>query len=113
MKRWHRVVLVPLLGAASVSAFAAPHLSQHACHSYPFVKPAHEVTHDELMQELKDLSKVGYVEHAVDNDYPSDLEDAQQRLHTLYQHDCLAHRTTAASSQPAVPTQMQAGTQSN
>jgi hypothetical protein len=80
MKHWLRFALIPLLGAASVSAFAAPHLSQRACHRYPFVKPAHEVTHGELMQELKDLSLVGYEEHAVDNDYPSDLEAAQQRL---------------------------------
>ncbi|NIE66447.1 DUF4148 domain-containing protein [Burkholderia sp. Ax-1719] len=110
MKRWLRLVWIPLFGAASASAFAGPHLSQHACHSYPFVKPAHEVTHGELMQELKDLSKVGYVEHAVDNDYPSDLEAAQQRLGTLYQHDCLAHQT-AATVAPGMQATVQAGNQ--
>lgn len=112
MKRWHRFALIPLLGAASASAFAAPHLSQHACQSYPFVKPAHEVTHGELMQELKDLSRVGYVEHAVDNDYPSDLEAAQQRLNALYQHDCLAQQT-AEPARAGLQAQMQAGNQAN
>ncbi len=106
MKRWARFALIPLLGAVSISAFAAPHLSQRACHRYPFVRPAHEVTHGELMQELKDLSLVGYREHEVDNDYPSDLEAAQQRLGALYQHDCLAHQTAAA--QPGVQAQVQA-----
>ncbi|WP_321878221.1 hypothetical protein [Paraburkholderia bannensis] len=101
MKRWYRFALIPLLGAASVSAFATPHLSQRACHSYPFVKPAHEVTHGELMQEVKDLALVGYVNHAVDNEYPSDLEAAQQRLGTLYRHDCLEHQA-AANSEPAM-----------
>jgi hypothetical protein len=107
MKHWLRFALIPLLGAACVGAFAAPHLSQRACHRYPFVKPAHEVTHGELMQELKDLSLVGYEEHAVDNDYPSDLEAAQQRLDALYQHDCLAHQASA-TAQPGVQAQAQA-----
>jgi hypothetical protein len=105
MMRWLRFAVFPLLGAASVSAFAAPHLTPQACHSYPFVRPAHEVTHGELMQELKDLSLVGYQSHAVDNDYPSDLEAAQQRLNSLYRHDCAAQATT---TQPAPQTQAQA-----
>ncbi len=109
MKSWLKFALIPLLGAASVSAFAAPHLSPRACHSYPFVKPAHEVTHDELMQEIKDLSKVGYEEHAVDNNYPDDLEAAQQRLGTLYRHDCLPHQTAGnAQGQPQAQTRTQA-----
>ncbi|MDR3099055.1 MAG: hypothetical protein LBV73_18530 [Paraburkholderia sp.] len=103
MKRWLRFALFPLLGVASASAFAAPHLTPQACHSYPFVRPAHEVTHGELMQELKDLSLVGYQEHAVDNDYPSDLQAAQQRLDSLYRHDCLARSVT-----PVTQTQAQA-----
>ncbi|WP_321815428.1 MULTISPECIES: hypothetical protein [unclassified Paraburkholderia] len=110
MKHWLRFALIPLLGAASVSAFAAPHLSPRACHSYPFVKPAHEVTHGELMQEIKDLSLVGYEEHAVDNEYPSDLEAAQERLGKLYRHDCLAGQT---ATQDAPPAQIQARAQAN
>ncbi|WP_321886814.1 hypothetical protein [Paraburkholderia bannensis] len=106
MKRWYRFALIPLLGAASASALAAPHLSERACHSYPFVKPAHEVTHRELMQEVKDLALVGYESHGVDNEYPSDLEAAQQRLGKLYRHDCLQHQA-AATTEPA----MQAGVQ--
>jgi hypothetical protein len=108
MKRWLRFAVFPLLGAASVSAFAAPHLTPQACHSYPFVRPAHEVTHGELMQELKDLSLVGYGPHPVDNDYPFDLEAAQQRLSRLYRHDCVAQ---TATTQPARQTQAQAQTE--
>ncbi|MFD1561459.1 DUF4148 domain-containing protein [Paraburkholderia silviterrae] len=107
MKRWLKFALIPFLGVASASAFAAPQLTPHACHSYPFVRPAHEVTHGELMQELKDLSLVGYQEHAVDNDYPSDLQAAQERLSSLYRHDCLASPTASATQQPT-QTQAQA-----
>ncbi|HKU00149.1 MAG TPA: DUF4148 domain-containing protein [Paraburkholderia sp.] len=107
MKRWLRFALIPFLGIASASAFAAPHLTPQACHSYPFVRPAHEVTHGELMQELQDLSLVGYQEHAVDNDYPSDLQAAQQRLSSLYRHDCLA-RTAGSVTQQPTQTQAQA-----
>lgn len=107
MKRWLGFALIPFLGVASASAFAAPHLTPQACHSYPFVRPAHEVTHGELMQELRDLSLVGYQAHAVDNDYPSDLEAAQQRLGSLYRHDCLVG-TSASVSQQATQTQAQA-----
>lgn len=112
MKRWRRLVLIPFFGTANLSAFAAPHLSQHARHSYPFVKPAHEVTHGQLMQELKDLSKVGYVERAVDSHYPSDLEAAQRRLGTLYQHDCLPHHA-AATAQPGMQPRVSAGNQAH
>lgn len=94
-----KFALLPLIGAASASAFAAPHLTPRECHGYPFVRPAHEVTHQQLMQELHDLSLVGYDEHAVDNDYPSDLQAAEQRLAELYRQDCGA-RHTASTAQP-------------
>ena len=106
MKHWLKFALIPFLGVASASAFAAPHLTPQACHSYPFVRPTHEVTHSELMQELNDLSLVGYQPHAVDNDYPSDLETAQQQLGSLYRHDCLAR--PASSMTQAAQTQAQA-----
>ena len=106
MKRWLRFALIPFLGVASASAFATPRLTPQACHSYPFVRPAHEVTHGDLMQELKDLLLVGYQAHAVDNDYPSDLEAAQQRLSTLYRHDCIG-QSAATVTQQATQTQAQ------
>lgn len=43
-----------------MSAVAAPRLTQQECHSYPFVKPAHEVTHADLIRELGELEAVGY-----------------------------------------------------
>jgi len=57
------------------------------------------------MQELKDLSLVGYGPPAVANDYPTDLEAAQQRLDSLYRHDCVAQ---AAATLAAPQTQAQA-----
>ncbi|QGZ60215.1 DUF4148 domain-containing protein [Paraburkholderia acidiphila] len=85
----------------SVSAVAAPHLTQQECHSYPFVKTAHEVTHADLMRELKELEAVGYEPHAEDENYPADIEAAQQRLTDVYRSDCLPQHTAAAVTFPA------------
>ncbi|CAG9224353.1 conserved exported hypothetical protein [Paraburkholderia tropica] len=103
MKQLIRFALIPLIGAASAGAFAAPHLTPQECRGYPFTRPTHEVTHAQLMQELHDLSLVGYDEHAVDNDYPSDLEAAEQRLGDLYRQDCTARHTAAATPATAQP----------
>lgn len=101
MRSWLKFVWVPFVGAVSVSAVSAPHLTQQECHSYPFVKPAHEVTHADLIRELTELEAVGYEPHAEDDDYPADIEAAQQRLADVYRSDCLPQHTTAAVTFPA------------
>ncbi|MEM5313400.1 DUF4148 domain-containing protein [Paraburkholderia sp. JHI869] len=101
MRSWLKFAWVPFVGALSVSALAAPHLTQQECHSYPFVKPAHEVTHADLMRELTELEAVGYEPHAEDDNYPADIEAAQQRLADVYHSDCLPQHTAAAVTDPA------------
>jgi hypothetical protein len=96
MKSWLKFAWVPFVGALSMSAFAAPHLTPQECHSYPFVKPAREVTHADLVQELKELEAVGYEPRAEDDNYPSDIEAAQQRLDAMYQSDCRSQHTASA-----------------
>ena len=101
MKSWLKFVWVPFVGALSVSAVAAPHLTQQECHSYPFVKPAHEVTHADLIRELKELEAVGYEPSSDDETYPADIEAAEQRLSDEYRSDCLPQHTAAAVTFPA------------
>ena len=101
MKSWLKFVWVPFVGVVSVSAVAAPHLTQHECHSYPFVKPAHEVTHADLIRELKELEAVGYEPSSDDETYPADIEAAEQRLSDEYRSDCLPQHTAAAVTFPA------------
>lgn len=101
MKSWLKFVWVPFVGAVSVSAVAAPDLTQQECHSYPFVKPAHEVTHADLMRELRELEAAGYEPNMDDNDYPANIEAAQQRLADVYRSDCLPQHTAAAATFPA------------
>lgn len=101
MKSWLKFAWVPFVGVLSVSAFAAPHLTPQECHSYPFVKETHEVTHADLMRELKELEAVGYEPHAADENYPADIEAAQQRLAAVYRSDCSPQHTAAAANLPA------------
>ncbi|MEW6230102.1 DUF4148 domain-containing protein [Paraburkholderia ferrariae] len=96
MIRRLRYALFPLLCAVSVSAFASPHLTPEQCHAYPFVPLHHTVTHAELMQELGELTAVGYQPYADDDEYPTDIQTAEQKLHAEYQRDCLPHQTAAA-----------------
>jgi hypothetical protein len=91
-----RYALLPLLGAVSLSAVAAPHLTPQQCHDYPFVRLHHEVTHAELVQEVQELEAVGYEPYADDDTYPVNVQAAEQRLHAEYQHDCLPQQTAAA-----------------
>jgi hypothetical protein len=100
MKSWLKFAWVPFVGALSVSAVAAPHLTPQECHSYPFVKQAHEVTHAELIHELKELEAVGYEPRAEDDSYPADIEAAQQRLAGLYRRDCGPQNTAAVVTLP-------------
>jgi hypothetical protein len=96
MTRWLSFAILPILGAVSLNAAAAPHLTPQQCHSYPFVQTRHTATHAELMQELGELNAAGY-EPYNDNEYPANLEAAQQRLNAEYRQDCLPQRTAAES----------------
>jgi hypothetical protein len=100
MKSWLKFAWVPFVGALSMSAVAAPHLTPQECHSYPFVKQTHEVTHADLIREVQELEAVGYEPRADDDSYPSDIEAAQQRLAALYQSDCRPQNTAAAVTLP-------------
>ena len=100
MKSWLKFAWVPFVGVVSVSALAAPHLTPQECHSYPFVKQTHEVTHADLIRELKELEAVGYEPRAEDDSYPADIEAAQQRLAAVYQSDCRPQNTAAAVTLP-------------
>ena len=103
MKSWLKFAWVPFVGALSASAIAAPHLTPQECHSYPFVKQAHEVSHADLMREMKELEAVGYAPHAEDADYPADIEAAQQRLAGVYRSDCTPQRSAAGVTLPSAP----------
>lgn len=100
MKSWLKFAWVPFVGAVSVSAIAAPHLTPQECHSYPFVKQRQEVTHSDLVRELRELEAVGYEPHAEDDNYPADIEAAQQRLAAVYRSDCTPSHTAAMVTLP-------------
>jgi hypothetical protein len=53
------------------------------------------------MRELKELEAVGYEPHAEDENYPADIEAAQQRLAAVYRSDCSPQHTAAAANLPA------------
>ncbi len=83
-------------GVATQAAWAAP-LTTAQCNDYPFVKMKGPVTHKEIVNELSELESVGYQPSAGDdNDYPDDLETAQQKLSAKYQRDCVKHAGTAS-----------------
>lgn len=103
MKRWLRFAWIPLLGALSMSALAAPGLTPQECGSYPFVQPAHGVTHAQLMREVRELADIGYDVHVVGNDYPADLEAAEQRLATEYRRDCLPQQAAKPGASTPAP----------
>ncbi len=87
-------------GYGADAAYAAPRLTQQQCRGYPFVKPAHEITHRQLMNELGELEAVGYTPDAADGDYPGDVRSAEHRLHVEYRQDCLP--ATRVSQRPAM-----------
>jgi hypothetical protein len=84
--------LLVLLSVLSLPVFAAPRLTPAQCNDYPFVKTDQPVTHHELQNELRELESVGYVPSTGDDyNYPDDIQTAEQRLHVLYQRDCVPH----------------------
>jgi hypothetical protein len=115
MKLATRTVLMALLLAGSASAMAAPGLTPKQCNSYPFTKLKGEVTHKQLMRELGELEAVGYSPgNGDDNDYPQDLEQAQQKLQAEYRADCLPaqpHVSASAAQTPGGAAPAQAGNQ--
>ena len=74
---------------ASASIMAAPSLTPAQCNDYPFIPLSQEVTHAQLMQELSELESVGYNPGVNDNEYPADLQLAEQKLQAKYAHDCV------------------------
>ena len=104
MKLATKTLLASLLLIGSASAMAAPGLSQQQCNDYPFTPLKSEVTHKQLMNELGELEAVGYSPSNDDDDYPSDLEAAQQKLQAEYRADCLPaapHVSASATQTPA------------
>jgi Domain of unknown function (DUF4148) len=89
MKLRLSVIGPAMLVAMSSTAFAAQGLTPQQCHDYPFVQPAGEVTHSQLMQELSELEAVGY-RPVVDNpSYPGRIQWAERKLRAEYRQDCM------------------------
>lgn len=109
MKLATRILVTTLLLIGSASAMASPALTQQQCNDYPFKPLKGEVTHKQLMNELGELEAVGYSPSNDDDEYPSDLQQAEQKLQAEYRADCVpaAHASTTATQTPtdAAPAQ--------
>jgi Spy/CpxP family protein refolding chaperone len=103
MKLTTRTVLMALMLAGSASAMAAPHLTPKECNSYPFKPLKGEVTHKQLMRELSELEAQGYNPGVDDATYPSNLENAQQKLQAQYRMDCLPAQPVNSVQGNSVP----------
>jgi hypothetical protein len=88
MKTLIRATAFALLVVASAPAFASSGLTPQQCNDYPFTKLTRPVTHEQLMNELSELESVGYEPFPGDIYYPTDLQNAEQRLQAKYQQDC-------------------------
>lgn len=95
-----KISVLMSMSMVAVSAFAAPHLTQQQCHSYPFVKTSHAVTHQQLMNELGELEAVGYEPEANDHSYPSDIHSGERKLRAEYRQDCLNSGQVAQNAMP-------------
>jgi hypothetical protein len=98
MKLRPRVFGSAMLVAMSSGAFAAQGLTPRQCQDYPFVQPAGEVTHSQLMQELFELEAVGYRPAPADPYYPSRIERAERKLRAEFRQDCMPAATTAGTT---------------
>lgn len=78
-----------LLMTVSSAVLAAPGLTPQQCNSYPFVRPAGDLTHAQIMQELSELEAVGYRPTPDDPYYPRRIERAEKKLQTEYRQDCM------------------------
>jgi len=90
MKLKQKFIVSTALSFAGTSVLAAPSLTPAQCNDYPFKPLNQEVTHAQLMQELSELESVGYNPGVNDNEYPADIQQAEQRLQAKYAHDCVA-----------------------
>lgn len=105
MKLATKTLLTSLLLIGSASAMAAPGLTQQQCNDYPFKQLKTEVTHKQLMNELGELEAVGYSPSNDDDNYPNDLETAEQKLQAEYRADCMpaAPHVSASAGQTQTP----------
>ena len=101
MKRLSAALVTFSLALTSVSAIAAPSLTQAECHDYPFTPLKHTVTHKQLMQELGELEAVGYQPTSDDNEYPNDLQTAEAKLHQEFRHDCMPAQVAGDPASPS------------
>lgn len=101
MKLTCRTAACTLLMLVSASAFASSRLTPQQCNDYPFKPLNGPATHAQLMNELAELESVGYDPSAGDDDnYPNDIQQAEQRLQVKYHADCgaVAPLSTAQST---------------
>ncbi|QBR03395.1 DUF4148 domain-containing protein [Paraburkholderia pallida] len=100
VKTLQRTAILALLSVVACPAFASSKLTAAQCRDYPFVRSAQPPSHQQLQNELRELESVGYSPASGDaNDYPYDLQSAQQRLQAKYQRDCgLSGNGTIAAS---------------
>jgi hypothetical protein len=89
-------ILTCALLLSTTAALASPHLTPQQCSDYPFRQPTGEVTHAQLMQELSELEAVGYDPAQNDDEYPSNLMSAEEKVHAEYQRDCVPQTRAAA-----------------
>jgi hypothetical protein len=113
MKLATKTLLTTLLLIGSASAMASPSLTQQQCNDYPFKQQKSEVTHKQLMNELGELEAVGYSPSNDDDEYPNDLQQAEQKLQAEYRADCMpiAHASATATQSPAGAPSTQAANQ--
>jgi hypothetical protein len=85
-----RLAVVLLAGLASMVNLSAhaEHLNAQDCHSYPFVQVS-SPTHDQLEHHLALLEAEGYDPNGDQNDYPANMQGAEQKLQHDYARDCL------------------------
>ena len=89
MQPVYRALACTVLLALGTAAHAAPKLTPQQCTDYPFVHTKGPVTHTQIVNELAELESVGYDPSAGESDnYPNDIDSAQQRLMAKYQRDC-------------------------
>jgi hypothetical protein len=100
MKSVSKTALLAALLIGSTSAMAAHTLTPQECNDYPFRPPKGEVTHAQLVHELEELEAVGYNPNTNDDEYPADLERAQQRLQAEYRADCAPAAPTTDTQSP-------------
>lgn len=87
MKTWIKLAAISIVGITSISAHAE-HLTPQQCNSYPFLRD-HSPTHADLMRELDELEREGYIPGYDDNNYPAGIQHFEQVLQNDYNRDCL------------------------